>query len=143
MFPSALLEQADWIEGCYTPGYFKNEPKLVLGYHPNLPTIPIRVGENILKLQIKEQLIVKLPREKERPEGIGTPKGWGILRQQWQIAQKDRDFLGAFCVFNDLICDLVRKGILPKDTYSYWIWENNIVQRLYSINEVEIKLLRY
>lgn len=33
-FPQELISQATWLEGCKTPELFKDEPRLVLGYHP-------------------------------------------------------------------------------------------------------------
>jgi hypothetical protein len=33
-WPSELLPQATWIEGCFTPSEHKDDPRLVLGNHP-------------------------------------------------------------------------------------------------------------
>lgn len=33
-WPSELISQATWLEGCKTPELYKDEPRLALGYHP-------------------------------------------------------------------------------------------------------------
>lgn len=37
-WPTELMEKADFIEGCFTPASFKNDNRLVLGYHPGSVT---------------------------------------------------------------------------------------------------------
>jgi hypothetical protein len=34
-WPAHLIPQATWLEGCFTPEEYKDEPRLMLGYHPN------------------------------------------------------------------------------------------------------------
>lgn len=34
-WPAALIPQATWLEGCYTPSNFANDSRLLMGNHPN------------------------------------------------------------------------------------------------------------
>lgn len=37
-WPEELIPQATWLEGCYTPPNWKEDPRLALGYHPKAVT---------------------------------------------------------------------------------------------------------
>lgn len=34
-WPKHLIEKATWLEGCYTPEAYKDDTRLLMGYHPN------------------------------------------------------------------------------------------------------------
>lgn len=38
-FPKELVNKATWLEGCFTPNQWKDDPRLLLGNHPNKATI--------------------------------------------------------------------------------------------------------
>jgi uncharacterized protein YjbI with pentapeptide repeats len=37
-WPPDLEAQATWLEGCFTPEAYRDDPRLALGYHPRTPT---------------------------------------------------------------------------------------------------------
>ncbi len=57
-WPRELETQATWLEGCYTPEAYRDDPRLALGYHPRTPTRWDR-EKGILRLsaQTSEELL--------------------------------------------------------------------------------------
>ena len=69
-WPEELVSQATWLEGCYTPETYRDDPRLVLGYHPTSPT-RWNYREGVLRLSAQTPEEVVRHRERElRRRGI-------------------------------------------------------------------------
>jgi hypothetical protein len=65
-WPPDLEAQATWLEGCFTPPEYRDDPRLALGYHPRTPTRWGRDGKILrLSAQTSEELLKTVLRTRQ------------------------------------------------------------------------------
>jgi hypothetical protein len=127
-WPKELIVKATWIEGCYTPKQYENDPRLLLGYHPKSVTrwdfdkessiltltTPREVGANDHGEITLEGVPAFLPMYEDPNTWEDIPGGrW--LRRLWReyVQQNTRELIPAISAFYRAATALANEGVIP------------------------------
>lgn len=129
-WPSSLINEATWLEGCYTPNSFIGDTRLLTGYHPNRPTGWVIDG-NLLTFTVEEdEGVLGQPSLEFYSEETYLPEE-KLLRRMWKSARTNREESAAMRVFYSQLYALVVEGkvrksllaaawvVLPTDRWDY------------------------
>lgn len=59
-WPEELIDQATWLEGCHTPPEYKDDPRLLTGYHP-YSAVKWKVFNKDGRIKVRLRLINAIP----------------------------------------------------------------------------------
>lgn len=122
-WPEELIKRATWLEGCFTPGDYMNDPRLVLGAHPDDVTQWRHEvqddGSVILEVYVRiwedeEDIPVDLPNpltiRHNRPHYIPRRR---VMDRLWRNAERHSGSLrGALEAYYRDVVGLVERGAL-------------------------------